>query len=325
MLTRHVLKKLKVFNSSTPYFLHDAKSFSSVFLKNSVLNNTIPNFSCKHFQCNNFCSKSDPPSKSSTEEPYKSQSEIEIEEELKDLNEKGYEYILEKNREQGFKFLTWKKSLFAVILMGAVGLFFLNTVDSGKQSRIKKKGKSHGEELIKSDGDWEMYDHDGNKVSNEDFKGKYQLVYFGFTFCPDVCPRELNKMAQALNILESNGFLDDIVPLFVSVDPKRDSPPLVKKFIRQFHPKIVGLTGTPKQVAEFATMYRAYFSTPGPNDSNEDYIIDHVTMMYLINREGKYLGHISTLDDSVSMAQKLMEKMDDVKGKSGVISKLFRS
>merc|ERR1719245_2651410 len=132
-----------------------------------------------------------------------------------------------------------------------------------KQSRPHKV-EAGGDPLI--GGAWEMIDHKGNRVSHIDYLGKYLLIYFGFTFCPDVCPRELTKMANAMRLLEERGFKigEDMLPVFVSVDPKRDTPELIKKYIRQFHPEIYGLTGSPQQVAQFAKVYKAYFSTPGP-------------------------------------------------------------
>ncbi|ETO20972.1 hypothetical protein RFI_16229 [Reticulomyxa filosa] len=139
----------------------------------------------------------------------------------------------------------------------------------------KSSTETYGDAAVASK-NWEMFNHEGKLVNHTTYTGKYQIVYFGFTFCPDVCPRELTKLARALQILEAKGYADEVVPIFVSVDPKRDSPALVAKFIRQFHPKIVGLTGTPHQVATFTKAYRAYYSTPGPTENQEDYIIDQL-------------------------------------------------
>ena len=130
-----------------------------------------------------------------------------------------------------------------------------------------------------------------------------------------------------MQLLEERGFRigEDILPVFVSVDPKRDTPELIKKYIRQFHPQIYGLTGSPEQVAKFAKIYKAYFSTPGPGENQDDYIIDHVTMMYVMGREGEYIGHISTLENSSEMADKISNMITDVGHSGGIIGRFMKN
>lgn len=222
------------------------------------------------------------------------------------------------------RFFTWRTSIISLLIMFVVVLYYQQY--GLRKQYSQKKGveqSSYGQTNI-GQGTWDMVNHHGEPVNQDTFRGKYQLVYFGFTFCPDVCPRELTKMAHALNILEKRGFVNDIVPIFVSVDPKRDSPQLVSRFIRQFHPNIVGLTGTSEQVSHFARAYKAYFSTPGLNESQDDYIVDHVTMMYLMGRQGEYLGHISTLDNSQEMADKIANLMRDVNSPNSFLDKFFK-
>ena len=123
--------------------------------------------------------------------------------------------------------------------------------------------------------------------------------------------------------MEDRGYGDELIPIFVSVDPKRDTPALIRKFIRQFHPKIIGLTGSPQQVAKFARAYKAYYSTPGPGDNPDDYIVDHVTMMYVMGRQGEYLGHISTLENADEMADKVAKMFKDVGPSGGFFGKFL--
>ena len=129
-----------------------------------------------------------------------------------------------------------------------------------------------------------------------------------------------------MQLLEERGFRigEDILPVFVSVDPKRDTPELIKKYIRQFHPAIYGLTGSPEQVAKFAKSYKAYFSTPGPGENLDDYIIDHVTMMYIMGRQGEYIGHISTLENADEMANKIAGMIKDVGHSGGFLGTWFK-
>src|SRR5690349_741304 len=101
-------------------------------------------------------------------------------------------------------------------------------------------------------GPFTLTNQDGRQVSERDFAGKYRIMYFGFTHCPDVCPTDLAVIGQALRRLEKNdpAKAARVVPVFVSVDPERDSPAVLKEYVAAFHPRLVGLTGTPKQIAD---------------------------------------------------------------------------
>merc|ERR1719361_2225259 len=136
--------------------------------------------------------------------------------------------------------MKWAFATGAVACMGgSVVLFNEALMDKkSKPSQVEHAGRA----LI--GGDWEMLDMHGSTVTNKDFLGKYMLIYFGFTYCPDVCPRELKKLSGALDILKERGVREHVVPLFVSVDPARDGPEQVRQYVSQFHPEILGLTGS---------------------------------------------------------------------------------
>merc|ERR1719238_627264 len=159
------------------------------------------------------------------------------------------------NRKPGMK---WAFAGGAVALMGGSVVIFNELLmnKKTKPSNVEHAGKP----LI--GGDWEMTDMNGNVITNKDFLGKYLLIYFGFTFCPDVCPRELTKLGKALEILENRGVADEVVPIMCTVDPRRDGPRQVAKYIGQFHPRLVGLTGSVSQVSKFVKTMRAYYSQP---------------------------------------------------------------
>jgi protein SCO1/2 len=140
-------------------------------------------------------------------------------------------------------------------------------------------------------GPFTLVDQDGRQVSDRDFAGNYRIVYFGFTYCPDVCPVDLQKIGQAMRVLEAKDpeLAARVQPLFISVDPERDTPEVMKKYVAAFHPRIIGLTGTPAQVAAAAKAYAVYYSKrsdPGASD----YLVDHMRATFLMGPEGQPLA-----------------------------------
>lgn len=151
-----------------------------------------------------------------------------------------------------------------------------------------RPGTVSGEALI--GGPFELTDQDGNKVTDQTYKGKLMLIYFGFTFCPDACPTALGVMSAALDKLDVAA--ERVVPILITVDPERDTPPVLKDYVSNFHPRMVGLTGTPEQTAQVAKAYRVFYQKAS-GATAADYLMDHTLLIYLMDREGKYLKHFS--------------------------------
>jgi cytochrome oxidase Cu insertion factor (SCO1/SenC/PrrC family) len=145
-----------------------------------------------------------------------------------------------------------------------------------------------GEALV--GGPFELTDHNGNKVTDQTYRGRMMLIYFGFTYCPDACPTALGVMSAALDKLDVAA--DRVVPILITVDPERDTPQVLKDYVSNFHPQMVGLTGTPEQIAQVAKAYRVYYQK-APGATAEDYLMDHTLMIYLMNGEGKFVKHFS--------------------------------
>lgn len=143
----------------------------------------------------------------------------------------------------------------------------------------------------------------GQQVTDRNFRGKYMLVYFGYTFCPDVCPTTLSEVADAMDKL--GGKADRLQPIFISVDPKRDTPDVVRQYAAAFGPRLIGLTGTPEQIAAVAKEYRVYYAEhrtgPGPND----YSMDHSSVLYLMGPDGKFVAPIRSDENGTEMAADL--------------------
>lgn len=150
-------------------------------------------------------------------------------------------------------------------------------------------------------GAFELIDHNGQTFSSEKLKGQWTLIYFGFTHCPDVCPDEIEKMVSAIEILEKKDEkLPLVQPVFISVDPERDTPPVVAGYIKEFSPKIIGLTGTKEQIQEASRKYRVYYSA-GPKEK-DDYIVDHTIIMYLVNPDGEFVDYYGQNKTSEELA-----------------------
>lgn len=125
-------------------------------------------------------------------------------------------------------------------------------------------------------GPFNLVDQNGKPFTDADLKGKFTLIYFGFTHCPDICPEELDKMSDVVDKIDKEHPGKDIVtPVFVSVDPARDSVPQVKAYVQEFHPRIIGLTGDYDNVKKACKSYRVYFSTPPDAKATDDYLVDH--------------------------------------------------
>jgi protein SCO1/2 len=135
-------------------------------------------------------------------------------------------------------------------------------------------------------GPFALTDQTGNKRSDSEFRGKLMIVYFGYTFCPDVCPADLMAITQALDALGPAA--DGIQPIFITVDPERDDK-LLGDYVAAFHRSLIGLTGSVEEIRKVANAYKAYF-VKVPGEREGEYSIDHAGVIYLMGRNGEYLG-----------------------------------
>jgi protein SCO1/2 len=133
-------------------------------------------------------------------------------------------------------------------------------------------------------GSFSLTDQTGRAVTDRDYAGGFSLIYFGFTFCPDVCPTELGTMAAALDLLGDDAAR--VTPIFITIDPERDRPPQMADYVARFHPRLVGLTGTPEQVAQAARAFRVYYAKVTPPNAT-DYLMDHSSFIYLTGPDGR--------------------------------------
>jgi protein SCO1/2 len=142
-------------------------------------------------------------------------------------------------------------------------------------------------------GPFKLIDQHGKTVTDRDFRGRHMLIFFGFTHCPDICPAELQVISQSLDALGADA--DKVVPIFVTVDPERDTPEVMGEYVKNFGTRFVGLTGSPEAIAEAAKAYRVIFSQfeYKGQDGKYGYSVDHTTLAYLMSPEGEYVTHFN--------------------------------
>jgi cytochrome oxidase Cu insertion factor (SCO1/SenC/PrrC family) len=154
-------------------------------------------------------------------------------------------------------------------------------------------------------GPYALTDQDGRPRSSTDFRGKFQLIYFGYSFCPDVCPTTLAIMAAAMDKLGTAQ--DRIVPIFITIDPERDNPAVLKKYLAAFGPRFVGLTGAPDKIAQVEKEYRVFAKKQKLQGGT--YSMDHSSVIYLMGPDGKLVSFYDEAASPDDLAKDLREKL----------------
>ena len=171
----------------------------------------------------------------------------------------------------------WIGLLMALVIAGAGSWLFLSK--RGDEGPYPGMG-----------GDFTLQSADG-PVSLSDFRGKVVLIYFGYTSCPDVCPTSLGALSAALKQLSPRE-MDRVQPIFISVDPERDTPGKMVEYVHYFHPKMIGVTGSIEQVRKVADRYGAYFRKAEVKDSSLGYAVDHSSVIYVVDEKGRLVDMI---------------------------------
>lgn len=148
---------------------------------------------------------------------------------------------------------------------------------------------------------------DGTTVSDATYRGKWLLVFFGYTSCPNICPTTLLGVADALNELGSDA--SQLQPLFISIDPDRDTPDVMAAYVRSFDPRIIGLTGSASQIAGAAKEYGAYYTPHRTGPDPNDYVMDHSTYLYLMDPNGQFVRGFDADTSGSVIADRLRETM----------------
>lgn len=196
-----------------------------------------------------------------------------------------------------------KKSLLAAGLISAMGLAIWASIRNEDQRLVTLKEQvGTGQAAI--GGDFTLVDQFGKTRTNHDFPGKYLMIYFGYSYCPDICPMGLQAMTAALE--QIGPLANRIQPLFITVDPKRDTVKNLKVYMENFDPRFLGLTGSQAQVDTAVSAYKVYASPHQAEDST-DYVVDHSSIVYIMDPKGVYVGHFTHATPPAEMAEKLKE------------------
>lgn len=211
---------------------------------------------------------------------------------------------------KGIEFAAWRAVIVLIVGGGMFTWWFSREKEKLRLQKEVEAKRGVGKPLI--GGNFTLIDENGNTFTQENLKNnqkKFSILYFGFTHCPDVCPDELDKLGDMLEDLKNNLGIE-LQPVFITCDPARDSPEVIKQYLEDFHPSIIGLTGTYEQVKNVCKKYRVYFSTPPDVKPGQDYLVDHSIFFYLMDCEGNFVDVIGREVDAKLGAEKIKKYVD---------------
>jgi|TARA_B100001750_G_C15427727_1_gene556459 protein SCO1/2 len=204
-----------------------------------------------------------------------------------------------------------RKIIYLFIIITAI--YFSAQLIENNSKRIVQNSDSRSSHSVESDatpeigGNFNLINQFNKQVSMSDFSGDYLLIYFGYTFCPDVCPLSVNEMLLTKKRLEKVN--KKITPIFITIDPERDDLKNIKAFAEKFDNEIICLTGNKKEISETTKKFRIYVKRSEEIDDNEQYLIDHASIFYIFNKKGKFLKHFPHGSSAEELYQYLNKKI----------------
>ena len=206
-----------------------------------------------------------------------------------------------------------KKRLFKIltivfISLAIAGAIAAYQIQNEENERLISQGEKTQPKIVSKNfgGDFTLINQDGETVTQDDFNNQYRLIYFGFTYCPAICPTELQKMSKVLTLLGDKG--EEITPIFITVDPERDTVETMKQYVELFHPRLVGLTGTPEQIKTVKKAYKIYAAKVKEEGMN-DYTMDHSSFIYFLDPDNNLLRIFKTDDTADDMTNTINQYM----------------
>ncbi|KAF3777769.1 SCO1-like protein 1 [Nymphaea thermarum] len=208
-------------------------------------------------------------------------------------------------------------SWLSFLLLALTGAGLVYYYDKEKKRHIEelkaasitvKQGPSVGKAAI--GGPFKLVNHEGKSVTEKDFMGKWTVIYFGFTHCPDICPEELQKLVMAIDEIKKKAGIE-VVPVFISVDPERDTVEQVREYIAEFHPALIGLTGSVDEIKEVARAFRVYYMKT--EEEGSDYLVDHSIVMYLMDPGMEFVKFFGKNHDVDSLTDGIIKEIKQYK------------
>jgi cytochrome oxidase Cu insertion factor (SCO1/SenC/PrrC family) len=182
--------------------------------------------------------------------------------------------------------------LLTILLLVLTSVMILVTGDRTSQRSQLASFLGKKEPAAQIGGAFSLTDSTGKAVSDTDFRGRVMMVFFGFTHCPDMCPTTMNVYTKVLSQLDETKAAQ-VAPILISVDPERDTPEVLAKYLTNFDKRIIGLTGTPEQVKQAAGVYRAYYAKATGAAASNDYMVDHSGYVYLMGKDGVFINAVA--------------------------------
>lgn len=181
-------------------------------------------------------------------------------------------------------------------------------VEDSADNELVSVTQVQGRGLPQIGGDFTLTDQDGRLRKSSEFRGKFMLVYFGYTFCPDICPTGLSAMSDALTMVGDKA--TDVQPIFVTVDPERDTAAQLKTYLTNFHPQFTALTGSLSDIEKIKKAYKVYAVKARPDGTSTDYLIDHSSVVYFFDPEGRFVAHFNHATPPEEMAREIKRVMN---------------
>jgi len=209
---------------------------------------------------------------------------------------------------------SWWNRLAFVAGIGALAYSIKVREDKMKELVEEKTRYIELNEKTPIGGEWMLTDDNGEKRSSREFSGKWMVLYFGFTHCPDICPDEMEKLTKIVNNIDKRKDLPNLQPIFITLDPERDTPKVIKEYLKDFKiPRVVGFTAdTVDEIKQVAKKYRVYFGKGEPDEDN-DYIIDHTIIIYLVNSDGQFCNYYGRGLDAPAVTESIIKHMEKFK------------
>jgi len=215
-----------------------------------------------------------------------------------------------RQKAQDLKAWFWRDGMYRrheLVRPSALGLLILTSVLFASALIMSEPPARAATSAVTIGGPFTLSTPDGTTVTDQTYRGKWLLVYFGYTFCPNSCPTTLLEVATALKKLGPDA--PQVQPLFITIDPQRDTPKVMQQYTRSFDPRIVGLSGTQQQIAAAAQEYGAYYVRHRTGPGTNDYVMDHSTYLYVMDPRGKFVRSFDTDTSGDRMADALRELM----------------